>query len=585
MKKLMTLALLLWASLAATAQKTLTVDGMTRNYLEYIPANLGEKRPLLISCHGMNQDAAYQKGMLKIETVADTAKFVVVFPNGIDKAWDISGRRDINFILALIDEMVARYHINRNQVFLSGFSMGGMLTYHAMNLIADKIAAFAPISGYPIYGASYQSSRPIPIIHTHGTGDDVVVFGKVQSVLDGWIARNECAATPVTVKSYRGAPHITRHTWRNSTTGIEVVLMEMADKGHWISNDYGVLTGDEIWKFCKRYALDMKDPEVSITSPVTGAYYTIDSGTQSADITISARAEDPDGSIAKVMFYEGEVLIGTSTSAPYTFEYKGVTPGHHTVKAVAVDDEGRTATSSPVSFSVLDYGSLSQVFGSDFDARGAGVVPSGWVTYDGKEKRVGGPDTYSLGCRILQMTGAVRDFNHALYIRNTSGAASEGYAKYGSAESQTPLALQQGRHLVRFMTCNWNCVQQPVKFVLRNNGTNAVVATKTVVPTCNIGNNAANDFSGATQVNMEVDVPQTAQYSLEFYTADAAWADAMIANVSVFRIKDATAVSTIDREPGAVDYYDLSGRKTVSTAKGIVIRKSADGKGRKVVMP
>ena len=64
-----------------SAQKYLTVDGKTRNYLEYVPANLGKDRPLLISCHGMNQDAAYQKGMLRIESIADTAKFVTVFPN------------------------------------------------------------------------------------------------------------------------------------------------------------------------------------------------------------------------------------------------------------------------------------------------------------------------------------------------------------------------------------------------------------------------------------------------------------------------------------------------------------------------
>ena len=131
---------ILLAIATASAQKTITVDGKTRNYLEYIPANLGTNRPLLISCHGMNQDAAYQKSMLRIENVADTAKFVTVFPNGINKAWDISGDQDINFVKALIDRMVSDYGIDRNRVYLSGFSMGGMFTYHAMTKIADKIA-------------------------------------------------------------------------------------------------------------------------------------------------------------------------------------------------------------------------------------------------------------------------------------------------------------------------------------------------------------------------------------------------------------------------------------------------------------
>ena len=164
--------------------ENITVDGVQRNYIVYAPSNLGSKRPLLISCHGMNQDANYQKNMLKIETVADTAKFVTVFPNGIDKGWDISGNRDINFVTALIDAMVSRYDIDPNRVYLSGFSMGGMFTYHAMNRIPNKIAAFAPISGYSLGGTTANASmRPLPIIHTHGTGDDVVTFSGVQGAL------------------------------------------------------------------------------------------------------------------------------------------------------------------------------------------------------------------------------------------------------------------------------------------------------------------------------------------------------------------------------------------------------------------
>ncbi len=238
---------------------SLKVGGQTRSYIMYKPANLGAKRPLLISCHGMNQDANYQKGMLQIESVADTAKFLTVFPEGIDKSWDISGSRDINFVLALIDEMVKKYDIDPGRVYLSGFSMGGMFTYHAMNKIADRIAAFAPISGYPMGGATAKASvRPIPIIHTHGTSDDVVTFSNVKSNLNVWIKHNGCPTTAKVTKQYRKAAHITRHVWGPGNDGVEVVLMEMANKGHWISNDNGVKTGDEIWRFCSRYKIDVE---------------------------------------------------------------------------------------------------------------------------------------------------------------------------------------------------------------------------------------------------------------------------------------------------------------------------------------
>ncbi len=261
-KQLLTTALMaICFLLPSAAQEKIKVGGTEREYKIYVPKNLGEKRPLLISCHGMNQDAAYQMNMLDIKSVADTAKFVTVFPEGISKSWDLDGNRDINFMLAIIDKMVEKYDIDRGRVYLSGFSMGGMFTYHAMNKIADRIAAFAPISGYPMGGATAKASvRAIPIIHTHGTGDDVVSFSNVQKNLNVWINHNGCPTTATVTKKYRNAPHITRHVWGPGNDGVEVVLMEMADKGHWISNDYGVKTGDEIWRFCSRYSIEVNGP-------------------------------------------------------------------------------------------------------------------------------------------------------------------------------------------------------------------------------------------------------------------------------------------------------------------------------------
>ena len=107
MKKI--LLTLVVALIAATASaldsKTIKVNGTTRKYLQYMPKGVGKNAPLLISCHGMNQDANYQSEMLKIESVADTALFITVFPQGEGNSWDISGTKDINFILALIDKM------------------------------------------------------------------------------------------------------------------------------------------------------------------------------------------------------------------------------------------------------------------------------------------------------------------------------------------------------------------------------------------------------------------------------------------------------------------------------------------------
>ena len=316
----------------AQTRKTITSEGQKREYLQYAPSDLGSKRPLIISCHGMNQSAQYQWDMLKdAKTLADKEKFVIVLPEGINSGWDISGDRDINLIKDLIAQMKKDFDIDENRVYLSGFSMGGMLTYHAMNKIPDVIAAFAPISGYPMWGFTYTGKRAIPVIHHHGTGDDVCVYSNVQRNIDELVKKNKCSSTPTITQNYGGYSHITRKEWGGGTDGVKVVLMELANKGHWISND-GLFTLDEIWKFCKNYSLEEKPVQVKITSPVTGAK-------TSKDVTLKVNAESSKGNITAVRFFLDGIRKAEVTAPPYEYQYKDLEKGTHTLLAQAIDDK------------------------------------------------------------------------------------------------------------------------------------------------------------------------------------------------------------------------------------------------------
>ncbi|MDD7129382.1 MAG: sialate O-acetylesterase [Prevotella sp.] len=316
----------------AQTRKTITSEGQKREYLQYAPSGLGSKRPLIISCHGMNQSAQYQWDALKdAKTLADKEKFVIVLPEGINNGWDISGDRDINLIKDLIAQMKKDFDIDENRVYLSGFSMGGMLTYHAMNKIPDVIAAFAPISGYPMWGFTYTGKRAIPVIHHHGTGDDVCVYSNVQRNIDELVKKNKCSSTPTITQNYGGYSHITRKEWGGGTDGVKVVLMELANKGHWISND-GLFTLDEIWKFCKNYSLEEKPVQVKITSPVTGAK-------TSKDVTLKVNAESSKGNITAVRFFLDGIRKAEVTAPPYEYQYKDLEKGTHTLLAQAIDDK------------------------------------------------------------------------------------------------------------------------------------------------------------------------------------------------------------------------------------------------------
>jgi len=246
------------------------VGTATRKMLVYAPTGIDQNCPLLISMHGMNQDIYYQQSQTKWETIAKANGFVLVYPAGVNNSWDLSGTSDTDFILAIINEMAKRYGIDRNRVYLSGFSMGGMMTYHAMNVIADKIAAFAPVSGYLMGGPDTKSLRPVPIIHTHGTADDVVPFSGVQTCLNAWITRNKCPQTAKVTKPYpTNKPNSSgsKYYWGAGTDSVEIVLMRIENAGHWHSIDpNGINTSQEIWDFCKKFSLGFGIPKFKSAS-------------------------------------------------------------------------------------------------------------------------------------------------------------------------------------------------------------------------------------------------------------------------------------------------------------------------------
>ena len=244
----------------------LNVNGANRNMLVYAPSGIEKNRPLIIQMHGYNQDAAYQKNAAKWEPIADTARFVVVFPNGEGKAWDISGDKDLNFIKAIINEMNNKYGIDKKRVYVSGFSMGGMMSYHVANKLGDQIAAIAPVSGG---GGVNSPKRAMPIMHTHGTSDDVVNYNSTVNTVKSWVSAQKCSSSSQKIKPYpstKPGSAASLEIWSGCNDGVEVRLMTIDGKGHWYSMDEAasVNTSVEIWNFVKNYSLDGS----SITPPV-----------------------------------------------------------------------------------------------------------------------------------------------------------------------------------------------------------------------------------------------------------------------------------------------------------------------------
>jgi uncharacterized repeat protein (TIGR02059 family) len=88
-------------------------------------------------------------------------------------------------------------------------------------------------------------------------------------------------------------------------------------------------------------------PLVNISSPTKS-----NSFVTPATITIDATATDPDGTIARVEFYQGSIKLGEKTSAPYSFTWKDVPAGTYSITAAAIDNKGARTVSSAVTIAV-----------------------------------------------------------------------------------------------------------------------------------------------------------------------------------------------------------------------------------------
>jgi poly(3-hydroxybutyrate) depolymerase len=264
------LSIILFAVNLSAQETSIQVGSTTRDMIVYAPAGIEANRPLVISMHGLNQTMNDQVNQTQFKSVAEANNFVIVFPQAIDNSWQLWGTGDTDFILAIIDEMNARYEIDRDRVYLSGFSMGGMMTYYAATQIADKIAAYAPVTGFLMDGPNTNSSRPIPIIHVHGMDDTFVPYDRVQECLDAWIERNGCPTTPEVIQPYpenNTETQTSKKHWGPGKEGVEIEFISLEGVGHWYKDDpNSVFTSQEIWNFCKKFSLKMGYPEFTYAS-------------------------------------------------------------------------------------------------------------------------------------------------------------------------------------------------------------------------------------------------------------------------------------------------------------------------------
>jgi polyhydroxybutyrate depolymerase len=160
---------------------TMTVGGQERTYRLYRPAGLSSSAPLVIVLHGAAGTGQQAEDSYGWDTQADSSKFLVAYPDGIRRTWNVdpdccgvAARDDVDdvgFVTKLAGSFGAL--VDSRRVYATGISNGAMLAYR-LACDTDVFAAIGPVSGTMINQCAQP--KPISIIHIHGTADRTIPY-------------------------------------------------------------------------------------------------------------------------------------------------------------------------------------------------------------------------------------------------------------------------------------------------------------------------------------------------------------------------------------------------------------------------
>jgi len=264
-----------------SALQTIESGGLQRTYQLHLPADYRTKRdwPLIVVYHGRGNTGVGTEEFSGLSSLPA----VVAYPNGVigtgdgdRQAWQgapysAPGVDDVAFTNDLLDELERTLCVDDRRVYATGKSNGAGFVGILGCVLADRIAAIAPVAGafYP-NGIDCRPSRPMPVIDFHGTADATIPYTgdadrglpAIKDWVSAWADRNRCLVElpDVTIK-----PDVTIAWQLGCRRGADVVHVAVTGGGHtWPGADsysgggYTTQTieaSEVLWQFVRRYSL------------------------------------------------------------------------------------------------------------------------------------------------------------------------------------------------------------------------------------------------------------------------------------------------------------------------------------------
>lgn len=206
---------------------TMNYDGLERVYILYKPKNFSENAPLVMMLHGYSSNRNNILFYSQMNSIADRNGFMVCYPQGSitpltgQTHWNanlqMSDVNDIGFLSNLVSTIQQQYKTSKENVFVSGMSNGGFMSYTLGCEKSDIFKAVASITG-TMSGYDWQNCSPaykIPVLQMSGTNDLTVPWDGTMNTALGW----------------GGAPHILEvmEFWSDINNCIEDEIINFPD--------------------------------------------------------------------------------------------------------------------------------------------------------------------------------------------------------------------------------------------------------------------------------------------------------------------------------------------------------------------
>lgn len=181
-------------------RQDLMIDDAVRWFLMSAPASDGEPEPLVVDLHGLAEGAQIHSTMTGYGPFAQENGFVVAFPHGQGEPvrWTTArgANQDLALVDAVVDHVAGERCIDLGRVYATGLSNGAMMTSFLACERSDVFAAVAPIGGI-VMPEGCDPDRPVPVLTTHGTADEILLFNGGVGDL-GFLGGEPSGDTPTT---------------------------------------------------------------------------------------------------------------------------------------------------------------------------------------------------------------------------------------------------------------------------------------------------------------------------------------------------------------------------------------------------